>query len=267
MGVIFQTGYTLPSGDEPLINARIAHSGNWFTGGTIAASDTATGYFAAAPDVSLTYEKWRPATIPATWQTDLGAPVEVDYCVIGAHTLGTNGNTLQVQYWNGTGWTGVIAATVIADDMTIMAIFAPLTKQIWRISITNGTAPTVGVVKFGKSMQMPAAIYGGHSPLDMARQTITRSNYSETGEFLGRTKQRSYASTSFSWAYLTAAWVRANWRPFQRAIEAEPFVIAWRPSTFSEVALCQVDQVPVPSNMGVNDFMSVDMSVRARGYD
>jgi len=268
MGVIFQDSYSLPGSDEPLTHARIAHSSNWFAGGTITASGTATGYFADAPDNSLTYEKWQADALPATWQTDLGGAQTVDYCCIAGHTLGTNGCTIKVQYWDGAAWVDMTAATAIADDMPIYCIFAPISAQIWRLNITAGTdEPTIAVIRFGASMQMQRAIYGGHTPIDMARQTILRSNYSETGEFLGRTKQRTQLASAFAWAHLTAAWVRTNWKPFQKAIETEPFFIAWRPADFSEVAYGQVDQIPSPSNMGVRDLMSVDLSMRARGYD
>jgi len=114
---------------------------------------------------------------------------------------------------------------------------------------------------------MERPIYGGHAPIKFARQTILRSNYSETGEYLGRTKQRTYLSTSFAWNNLTAAWIRSNWEDLQKGIEAEPFWIAWRPTTFGDVGFCQVDEVPIPQNIGVRDLMSVSMNVRARGYD
>ena len=61
--------------------------------------------------------------------------------------------------------------------------------------------------------------------------------------------------------------MRANWPSFQKASEAEPFWIAWRPATFGDVGFAQLDEVPIPSNMGIRDLMQVSMSVRARGYD
>ena len=267
MTVIFQTGYSLPGGDEPLTNARIAHSENWLAGGTASGTTAAAGFFLNAPLNSLTYERWKPNSLGANWQYDHGSTAECDYCCIAAHTMGTNGNTLQVQYWNGSGWSGLMVPTAITDDSPIMVIFAPQTRQLWRIAITNGTAPEVGVVKFGKALQMPQAIYGGHTPIDLARQTILRSNYSETGEYLGRTKQRTYLATSFDWQHLKAAWVRTHWPSMQRAVEAEPFFIAWRPVDFPAVGYCQTDEVPVPTNMGLRDFMSVSLGVRGRGYD
>jgi hypothetical protein len=267
MTVILQTGYTLPGGDQPLTHARIAHANNWLSGGTATASSTETGFFANAPLNTLTYERWKPDTLTATWEYDHGSAAAVNYCSIAAHTMGTNGNTLQVQYFNGSTWTGVIPATAITTDEPIFCIFASQTRQRWRISISNGTAPEIGVIKFGTAMQMERPIYGGHAPIPMARQTILRSNYSETGENLGRAKQRAYLATEYSFQHLTATWVRANWPSFQKASEAEPFWIAWRPATFGDVGFAQLDEVPIPSNMGIRDLMQVSMSVRARSYD
>lgn len=267
MAVAFESGYTLPGSDEPLTHARIAHSGNWLTGGTVTASTTATDFFADGPDNSLTYERWQPTASPATWEYDHGSDVEADYCVIGAHDLGTQSVTVNVQAEIAAVWTTLVSVSPTTDE-PIMAIFEPRTETKWRLQLTYaGTDPTIGVIKFGKALQMQRTLYGGHAPINMARQTILRSTYSETGEFLGRTKQRTYAQTSFSWDNLTADWVRANWRPFQLAMETEPFFIAWRPSTYGDVGLCQTDSVPVPSNKGVRDLMSVEMSVRGYGYD
>lgn len=267
MTVIFQTSYSLPSGDEPLTHARIAHSLNWLSGGTATASSTATGYFADTPLNTLTYERWKPSSLAATWEYDHGSAAECDYCCIAAHTMGTNGNTLQIQYWNGSSWTGVIPATAITSDAPIMAIFAPQTRQRWRIQISNGTAPLVGVVKFGKALQMQRMVYQGHTPVDFGRNTVLRSNYSETGEFLGRAKQRTYLKTEFSWEHLTAAWVRANWGDMQRAVESEPFWVAWRPGGYGEVAFGQTDSPPTATNTGPGDMMSAGLQVRARGFD
>ena len=267
MTVIFETGYTLPETDQPLTHARIAHGNNWLTGGTATASTTDADYFLNGPLNSLTYERWKPTTAPATWEYDHGSPVTCDYCCIGAHTMGTNRNFVQVQYWDGAAWVNLTAITPPTGDMPVMAIFEPRSAQRWRISISEGTAPEVGVIKFGEALQMQRAFYGGHTPLDFARTTTMRSNRSVTGEFLGKTKLRSTLSTSFDWKHLTRTWIDANWKRFQLAIEEDPFFIAWRPGDFPEVGLCYTDASPVPSNMGIRDLMEVSLGVTARGYE
>lgn len=254
--------------NESYSNARIAHSLNWLSGGTAVASTTASGYFANAPLNTLTYEMWKPNIAGGTWEYDHGTSATVDYCTIAAHALGSSGSTISIQYYNGSAWVDVIASTAIENDSPIMGLFNPITAQRWRVNIlAANVAPSIGVIKFGSALQMPQAIYGGHSPITMARQTILRTNYSETGEFLGRTKQRVQLGNTYSWTHLKADWMRANWPTLQKAIEAEPFWIAWRPSDYGEVGFSQVDSVPIPQNMGIKDFMSVEMTTRARAWD
>lgn len=266
MTVLLESGYAVPSGDEPLTHARIAHSNNWHEGGTVSASTTDSAFFEDAPTTTLTYEKWKPTALAATWAYTHGSAVECDYCCIAAHNMGTQQNDLQVQYYDG-GWVDLIAATSITSDEPIMAIFDPVTASQWRIRITQNSLPSIGVVKFGKALQMERPLFGGHSPVNFARQTILRSNYSETGQFLGRTKLRTYLNTDYEWSNLSTTFIRNNWKSLQTAIETEPFFIAWRPGDNGDVAFGQVDEVPVPSNSGKRDLMNVSFSMRALGYD
>jgi len=265
MGVVFESAYSLPSGDEPLTHARILHSGLWATGGTISATSTDSDYFVDGPSTSLTYEKWRPTGASASW-TQNGFPSQTVDCIcIGAHTLGSAGSSVTVQTWSGSSW--LTKGTVSpADDSDLFFIFEPVTTTGIRVTIGTSIAE-IGVIKGGEALQMQRPLYGGHTPLALARQTIMRSNMSATGEFLGRTKQRTMFQTSFAWSHLTAGWVRSNWPTLQRGIETEPFFIAWRPETFSEAALCYIEETPIPENQGMRDFMSVSMNVTGYGYD
>ena len=268
MTLILQTGYTLPGGDQPLTHARIAHSRNWRSGGTAVASSTATGFFANAPLNTLTYEKWKPTSATGSWEYNHGSAAAVDYCCIGGHTLGSSGSTIAIQYWNGSAWVAVSPSTAVPDDSAIFSIFAPITAQRWRVNITAGTsAPEIAVIKFGTALQMERPIYGGHTPIMLARQTVMKMNESETGEYLGMSKWRTYLQSSFAWQNLTAAWVRSNWQTMQRAVETEPFFIAWRPASFGEVAYGRAMGVPIPSNSGTRDLMSVELQMRALSYD
>jgi len=268
MTVIFESGYSLPGADQPLNHARLAHASTWATGGTVSASSTDADYFADAPDTTLTYEKWKPTSVAAWWQYAHTGSRSFDYCCVAAHTMGTNGNTFKVQYDSGGGtWADLTADTAIADDSPIFAIFEPVTATNMRIYITGGTAPTIGVVKFGTAMQFRRPFFSGHAPGGLARQTILRSNYSETGEILGRSKQRTYMQTSFDWRHLPRTWVNSEFREFQLAMEEEPFWIAWRPDDYDDVLFGIVDEVPIPSYMGVRDLMQVSFTMRARGYD
>ena len=296
MGVIFSPGYTpyvqetgsllmetgefllLESGDQilldlkvgddyPINNARIAHSRNWGTPAFTFPSSTEVGYFAEAPNNTLTYERWKPAAMPADWRVTFSSTIAMDYCCIAAHTMGTNGNTLAIQYWNGSVWVDLITPTAITDDSDIFVIFPEMTQEEVRILISDGTAPEIGVVKFGSALQLERPLYGGHSPILFARRTVLKTNESETGEYLGVSKYRTYLESTFSWQNLSASWIRSKWDILQRAIETEPFFIAWRPGSYDEVAFGRATSVPIPTNMGRRDLMSVELAMRARSYD
>lgn len=289
MTVIFYGDLTV----DDFTKALILHSNNWASGGTVSASSTASGYFADAPNNTLTYEKWRPSSLPATWEYDHGSDIACNCVAIAAHDLGTTGAAVNFQYHDGAGWTSFASPSTegyllledgsrlllegtgslllesddITDDSVIFIIFPETTASRFRLLIDGTTTPKIGVVKFGNYLEMQRPIYGDHQPITMARQTVLRSNMSESGEYLGRSVQRMYLQTTFDWRHLTAAWVREHWPSLQLAIEAEPFFIAWRPATFGETALCQVDQVPAPVNMGIRDLMQVSMAVRGRNYE
>lgn len=267
MAVFFEAGYSLPGGDEDLINARIMHARKWLTGGTVTASTTATDFFADAPNNSLTYEFWSPGTLVAeTWEYDHGSSVECDACCIGAHNLFTAGSTLKVQYFSGS-WQTLIDVTP-TDDSPIYAIFEPITAQRWRIEVNgSAVAPEIGVIRFGKSLQMPRPINGGHNPLELARNTELRTNLSETGEFLGKTIQRRYLETSFAWNIVEDTWINANWPDLQKALESEPFFIAWRPGDDAGVGYCYVDDVPRAQYTGEANLMNASMRVMARSWE
>ena len=265
MTVIFSTGYTLPVGDKPLKHARIAHSRNWLAGGTAVASTTAAAYSVNAPLNSLTYERWKPTAVPATWEYNHGGAATADYAAVAGHTMA--GCTIRFERWTGAAWAALTPDTVLADNSPILAIFSPVSGQRWRLNVLSGPIPTVAVVRFGAALQMERPFFGGHTPIDFGRQTVLRSNQSETGQYLGRTKQRTVLTTSYSWQHLSEAWVNANWKTLQLAIEAEPFWIAWRPLQSGQVGYCQTDAVPPAQYMGIQALMSAEISVRGLAYD
>lgn len=267
MAVIFSPSYPAPLEplDYPFTHARILHTGVWLTGGTVTASTTDADYFASGPTNILTYERWKPASIPATWEYDEGEDTTADCFCIGAHTVGTTGATVTFEIWTGAAWVE-IGETASADNMPIMLLLGePVTFSKWRIAID--VICEIGVAKAGLAMQMTRPIYGGVEPTHLNRMVEFRQNTSETGEFLGSTKQRVGLMTSHTWQHVDADWVRDTWRPFQVATEGVPFFIAWRPETFTEVVLMNPTQFTTPANMGMVNLMTVGFSGRGHGYD
>lgn len=290
MTIIYQSGYTIGDGGhllkednsflllesggkilvdapQPLTHARIIHSNLWLSGGTATASSTASGYLADGPLNSLTYERWKPATSNATWDYVQAVPAGANCVGIAAHTLGSTKSLIKVQHYDSGSWTDLIDWHAVPDNEPIIIFWDDVTDTRFRLAISYSTAPEVGVIKFANHLSMQAPIYGGHAPVDLAREAVLRSNYSETGDFLGRSVQRTYNPTSFSWQHLSADWIRTYWPSLQTGIEAEPFFIAWRPASFDAVGYMQTDKIPIPVNMGIRNLMEVELSGRGLGHD
>ena len=262
MTVFIQPGL---SPDPPLTHARIGYQ-NIVAPSNLTGSSTAgiAGFPLLSVANPLTYERFVPSASPALIVIDAGVPVEVDYIGIAAHTL--SGRTVLLQSsTDGSTWTTRLSMTVDNNE-TILGLISPITARYWRISVTWTTAPQIGVLYIGKSLAMQRAIYGGHSPITLARNTVIQPNVSDTGQWVGRSIIRQGYRSSYEWNNLTAAWYRANFDPFVKAARTDPFFIAWRPSQFSEeVVYGWTTGDIIPSNMGIRDLMSVSMSVE--GYD
>jgi len=264
MSVIITSGFLLADKTYPLTHARIGYD-SILTTSNISGTTAEDNYPLSAIVNPATYERYTPTSIPATITVDAGAAVEVDYLGIGAHTLGTNGNTVKIESSSDDVTYTKQAEFIPGDDTAIMSLFEEVTARYWKITISNGTAPQIGVVHIGKALAMQRPIYGGHSPLNLSRVTAVRPNMSETGQFLGATEERRGLKTSFSWKNLTASWYRANFDPFVSTNpQVAPFFIAWRPTDFpNEVGYCWATGDISPSNSGQRDLMEVSMSVEA----
>jgi len=254
--------------EQPLNNARIGWNTITRTG-TPSASSSANNSLVLAPANGLTYQFWQPVSLPAWWQIDNGSPIEIDYVGIAAHEFGSNGNLIEIQYSDDEDtWTTVADANP-NDNRPLMFLFEAVTARYWRVLIDSGTAPRVGVIYVGKVLQMQRAIYGGHSPITLSRDTEIRPNTSEGGQWLGRSIIRDGVSTSFNWSNLKAAWYRSNFDPFVKSARRFPFFIAWRPLKYpNEIGYVWTSGDITPQNSGTKDYMDVSLPVSGlAGYE
>lgn len=248
----------------PLNHARIGYQ-TLTRGAVITASSEDAMWPASALGNGLTYERWKPTSVPAWVQFDAGQPVECDYFGLAAHNLGTVGAVFAVQYSDdGSSWS-TVEAVQPADDKPVMLLFEPITARYWRITLTEAVG-FIGVAYIGRVLEMQRGMYGGHSPGTLSRRTEILPNRSESGQFLGRSIIRQGLATSFDWSNLTARWYRDWFDPFVEAARRYPFFIAWNPLRFPDEVLygwCNEDIQP--TNQGRRDFMSVGFSVEAIG--
>lgn len=268
MAVIISDDLVIGAGSEntppfPLAHARIGYE-TIATEQNVTASSAEAGFPAIAAVNPLTYEAWRPGTLPATWTIDAGTARPADYIGIAAHNMASVSASVVVEYsLDGITWQQ-LSAFAPADNRPIMLIFTGVVARFWRLNFdaSNGT-PQIGVIYVGRALQMQRQVYGGLTPISMARRTQYQNNRSETNQFLGRSIIRQGVQTSLSWKNLTARWYRDYFEPFAKAARTTPFFLAWYPSKYpAEVGYCWTTDDLTPSNMGVRDYMEITMNVR-----
>jgi hypothetical protein len=257
--VKIQTGF---SPAIPLTHSRIGMD-NICRTGTASASSTASGFSANAPKNNLTYEYWKPTSLTATWAIDAGSARTVNYCGIAAHDCGSSGNTITVQSsTNNSTWT-TRDSFAPTDNSPIMFLFEDVSARYWRISIAGGTAPTIGVIQFGKTLDMERPCFAGLEPINFSRTTVIRPNRSENGQWIGRSIIRGGSSMSVSYRHLSYAWYKANFDPFVEDARKYPFFFAWRPQGYLDtVGYVWTAQDIAPSTMGIKNLLQVSFDMQ-----
>lgn len=254
---IIGSSYTLP--DAPIILAN-----NILIGQPATATSAAYGFPASAVTNPLTYERWAPATGGSSAVT-IDVPGRFfDTIALAAHTLGTNGVTFTIAGFTSSlsGWVDLITQTLTTDEPFVLC-FGSL-KIFTKLRITINKQAEIGVVYAGSRLNMPLSTYGGHTPDTLGRTVEYTTAESVTGNFLGRTVERSGYEASYSFKYLGAAWYRQNFDKFARDAITNPFFIAWYPSKYPlEVVYGWTDRTIVPNNSGLKDYLDVNFTVKA----
>jgi hypothetical protein len=244
----------------PLSHSRIGID-NIVRGGTVTASSAVAGFPASAAANPLTYEFWRPETLPATWKVDAGSAKEVDYVGVASHNL-AEGDTVTVEYsLDDSTWEEVISHSP-TTNAPIMFLFVPITARYWRLNI-SGTSPSIGVIYIGKALEMQRACFAGLSPINFSRDSIIRPNRSEGGQWLGRSLIREGSSMSVSFRHLDYDWYADNFDPFVEQAREYPFFFAWRPDDYPEtVGYVWTSQDITPSTMGIRNLLEVGFDMQ-----
>jgi hypothetical protein len=266
MSVIISSDLVLSPdpGTEPLNFARIGYKK---ISGVITASTTDVGFNASNPDNEMTYSYWKPTTMPATWEIDTTSASDVNYMAIAAHTCGTDQASVKAEYWSGSVWVE-IDEVLPADDAPLMFLFNTETRTKYRFTFTGSTAPRIGVIYMGVTLDMQRGIVGGEPLVTLNRQTAVRPIKSEGGQWLGRSIIRKGSTSSYEWQALDPDWYRANFDPFVEHARTKPFFLAWNPEDYStEIGYLWTSQDINPSLMGVRDYMSVGFTVEGLGND
>ena len=265
MSVIIDNNLILspPPDIQPLRHSRIGYK-TWTRGrapSDVTASSEASGFPADAPLRPDTYERWRPSSTSSTWEIDLGTARPVSYVGIGAHTIGTSGAAITVEYSDDAETWDEFGEFAPGDNKAIMFLAEEVEARYWRLSLEGG-APEIGVIYIGPVLAMERPIYGGHSPITLSRQTTLQQSKSRGGQFLGQQFRRKGLTGDANYTNLSPDWYRSEFDPFVKEARRFPFFFAWRPTSYpEEVAYVWTDGDIQPTNSGTRNFMDVSFSM------
>lgn len=273
--IVFTTAYALAQAATatPLTYPRIAYKTYTRNSGVGASSVVVSSESANGPrDAPLrpdTAEYWEPTAMPATWRVDSGSSGAIDYCGIAGHNCGSKGVAVKVETSpDAAAWTMLATEQMPADDAPLLFLDTSRNARYLRVTLTGASIARLGVVYFGPALATQRAIYGGHSPLTLARETELRGAMSRGGQFLGQDYRSLGVVGQAALRNLTAAWYRASFDPFVKEARRYPYFFAWRPQTFPlEVAYVWTDKDIRPSNMGKRDLMDVSWPMRGVGHE
>lgn len=282
--IIFTSAYALAAAETlfPLTHARIGYQ-TWLRdlgASAITVSSESEDGPKDAPLREETWEFWRPTSLPATWVVDMGAPRDVDYVGL-VHTLGSSGCSVEVETSDGTVgsptadgfvYTTLASAVLPSNDAPLMFLDESRSCRYIRLTIEDGGSaedmPTIAVVYAGEQLAMQRAIYGGHSPITLSRESVLTRTLSKGGQFLGQSFRRHGVVGGAAFKHLTASWYRENFDPFVKAARRYPFFFAWRPEDFPEEVAYAWSQDDIrPSNMGVLSYMQVAFNMSGIGHE
>lgn len=279
--LIFSNAYALAeaAASRPMTHARIGYQ-SWLrdldpTDVTVSSEDA--DFPRDMPLIPTTAQAWKPTALPATWTVDMGTGRDVDYIGIAGHTLGSAGCAITCQTSDGSFagspleqvWTAFATALAPGDNAPLFFLDTSRVCRYVRLTITGGaTMPRIASIYAGQVLAMQRQVYGGISPMNLSRDTELNQSLSRGGELLGQGFRRHGQTGSIPWKHLTASWYRTYFDPFVKSARRYPFFVAWRPEDFPlEVAYAWATSDIKPQNMGMKDFMSVELPMRGIGWE
>lgn len=261
-----QSGGGTIDSDNPIIGYD-----NLVTTGNVSSDTAATGYPVTNIANSSTALIWKGTLAsPAVDEyvvLNLQTAELVDYVGIARHNFHTAQIAVSIEVLNETTspdtWDELTSPAIPPNDGPLIFRFTAQGIAQVRIRMQSGTAaPYMGVVYSGSLLALQRKLGVGHTPINYARSSRVMSARSEAGDFLGRIILNEMTSNKLALENLSPAWYRAYLAPFILASRAEPFFIAWRPSSYpNECGFCWVTNDPKPSNQLPNGFMQVDFEL------
>lgn len=208
MTIVIESGATETSGINIL-------SRNVMGNGTLSWGGQLTGYEAVNVIDDATWNSWAFSGVPKVVSVDRGSSVMCNAAGIAAHTAGTNGSGLRIQYSSDDiTWNNATSVYSPLTDDTIFWLFPNTTARYWRLQVLNAEC-NIGVLKIGEKFAFDNSPISGHRPIHHSKTYDMLSNKSQTGHLLNNRVIRRGASTSIDMGLMDRTFVEGSMLSFE----------------------------------------------------
>ena len=255
------TAISLPSSNPPfaLNHARILYD-NSLLGSTVSATAGLNESFTLIPN---TADRWTVSDGGAITFV-LAANASIDTVCIGAHNLGSVGQTAAVTYATtlGGAFSSFDTAQSPSEDTAMMFhISSSISIREIKITLTGTGDAFIGSIYAGIALQMQRPFFAGHTPINLSAVTSRYSSMSEGGNFVGEEIRRLGYKTSADWSNLENDWYRFYFQPFVKSARTLPYYFAWNLLQYPlDVGYCKTSEDISPS-YGVKTRLNVSFSM------
>lgn len=213
-----------------------------------------------------TSEYWQPASAPETLRSTLAGAETADVCFIAAHTLGTAGASLAVQYFDGAIWQTITTVTP-TDNQPFLVVFPSQSASAFGISLTGAVAQ-VGVAWIGPRLVIPGGVSPDYTPVWAAHRVEKFPAETRRGHFRGQRIERSGASLSAQFMPVSHEFALDDMRDFRAHFnDGNAFVWAPAPGVFAEdAAYCWADSGQILSQSIMAGGHNVSLSLAMEAY-
>lgn len=241
---------------------------------TVTATSTSPGTNTAWVMDGQTYNKWRAGSGNGSITLTFSDARNVNYIGIAAHDFDLAGSTLSVQVNTGSGFENVIglASVVPGDDSAILCLIGPVLATAVRIVFAGPTAPRIGVLQAGLSMNFPRQCTYAALPISESEQTTYRLVQSIRGEVLGRIVEAAELGFTVDIANLSEAFRQddgiVSWPALTKHVrDVGPMFIATRSGRYrDDVAYGVMTERPRFNRSIPNYAISGTVSMNFKGY-
>lgn len=184
-----------------------------------------------------TTDFWGVDATPDVLHVTLTGAESADCAFFAAHSIGSSGGSVTIQYHDGSTWVDLVTVTP-ADDQPFMILWPAISAARWGFSVTG--LPNVGVAMIGPRLVIPGGVVPDYSPIWASKQVVKYPGGTMSGHWQGQRIERAGAQLLATFMPIDYDFVLEDMEEFRDHFNlGKGFVWASCPSMFvTDVAYC-----------------------------